>query len=55
MNLQPIRNHDDLQRAFARMDELWGAAIGTPEGDELDILAILIKRYEDEYFPTTKS
>ena len=51
MNLQPIRNDDDLQRAFARMGQLWGAAIGSPEGDELDILAILIERYEDEHFP----
>ncbi len=30
MNLQPICNYDDLQRLFGRMDELWGAAIGTP-------------------------
>ena len=51
MNIYPIRTHEDLQRAFIRMDELWGAAVGTPEGDELDILAILIERYEDEHFP----
>ncbi len=50
MNLQPIRNDDDLQRAFARMGQLWGAAIGSPEGDELDILATLRRRPFSNWF-----
>ena len=51
MNIQPIRNDADLERAFARMDTLWSAEEGTPEADELEILSILIERYEDEHYP----
>jgi len=47
----PIRNDDDLDRAFARIDELWGAEPGSPEGDELEVLAILIEAYEKEHHP----
>lgn len=55
MNIKPVRTDEDLKAAFARMDELWGAEIGTPEGDELDILALLIERYEDEHCPIPAS
>ena len=41
-----IDNDIDLQRALQRMDELWNAQSGTPEGDELDALADLIEAYE---------
>ncbi|MFD2190287.1 helix-turn-helix domain-containing protein [Pistricoccus aurantiacus] len=51
MNIQPIRNDADLDRAFARMEALWSAENGTPEADELEVLAILIERYEDERYP----
>lgn len=46
MNIQPIRTDDDLQRAFGRIDELWGATPGTAEGDELDVLVVLVEDYE---------
>lgn len=51
MEISPIRNDADLDRAFDRMETLWGAEDGTPEADELEILAILIERYEDEHYP----
>lgn len=51
MNLKPIRNETDLQNAFARMEELWGAQPGTARADELEVLAILIEKYEDQYYP----
>lgn len=50
MNLSIIRNDADLDRAFNRLDELWGAAPGTAESEELEILSILIERYEDEHY-----
>jgi len=46
MTIRPIRNDDDLAAAFARVDALWGAASGTPEGDELDVWMTLIEAYE---------
>jgi HTH-type transcriptional regulator/antitoxin HigA len=30
---------------------LWGAKIGTREGDRLDVLATLIDAYEAEHYP----
>lgn len=51
MNIQPIRNDADLERAFARMEALWSAEDGAPEADELEVLSILIERYEDEHYP----
>lgn len=50
MKLKPIRNDRDLHRALKRIDELWGAKPGTPRGDELDVLMLLVEKYEDEHF-----
>ncbi len=33
------------------METLWGSKRGTPEGDELDILATLLHNYEEVNFP----
>ncbi len=51
MKIKPIRSKKDYNDSISRMQELWGAKIGTPEGDELDILATLIDKYEEEKFP----
>jgi len=51
MAIRPIRSDDDLTEALRRLDALWGAATGTPEGDELDVLAVLIEDYETRHFP----
>jgi len=51
MNIKPIRNDADLRAALARLDQLWGASQDTPEGDELDVLALLVEKYEDEHYP----
>ncbi|MEO1246952.1 MAG: transcriptional regulator [Pseudomonadota bacterium] len=49
MRLKPIRNDRELNRALKRIDELWGAKPGTPRGDELDVLMLLVEKYEEEY------
>lgn len=33
------------------MERLWGAPLGTPEGDRLDVLATLVDAYENEHHP----
>lgn len=55
MNIQPIHNDADLDRAFARLEELWAADDGTPEADELEALSLLIKGYEDGHYPVDPS
>lgn len=49
--VKPIRSEADYERAMAEVKRLWGAKLGTPEGDRLDVLATLIDAYESEHFP----
>ncbi|MFZ0489623.1 MAG: helix-turn-helix domain-containing protein [Salegentibacter sp.] len=51
MRIKPIRNEEDYQSALQRLDEIFDAKRGTEEGDELEILAILVDNYENEHFP----
>lgn len=44
MNIKPIHSQEDLTAARARVEQLWGVPVGSPEGDELEILAILIEK-----------
>jgi len=51
MNIKPIRNNDDLQSAFKRLELVYQAQEGTPEADEMEILVTLIEAYEHKHFP----
>jgi len=49
--LRPLRNDEDYRAAMAEIDQIWGAEAGTPEGDRLEILAMLVERYERDRWP----
>jgi HTH-type transcriptional regulator / antitoxin HigA len=49
--LHPIRNEHERKAALARIDELMEAEDGSSEAAELQLLAILVERYEREAFP----
>lgn len=51
MNISPIRNQKDYNNALARLEEIFEAKKGSKEGDELEILSILIDDYENKNFP----
>jgi len=51
MKISPIRNEKDYQEALERLEEIFDAEKGTEKGDELEILSILIDKYENENFP----
>ena len=51
MNIAPIRNETDYQNALQRLEIIFDAKRGTENGDELEILSILIDKYENENFP----
>ncbi|HEY9184643.1 MAG TPA: helix-turn-helix domain-containing protein [Salegentibacter sp.] len=51
MKITPIRNEQDYQKALERLEVIFDAKRGTEEGDELEILSILIDNYENENFP----
>ena len=51
MELKPIRNKKEHQAALKEIEMLWKAKDGTPESDRLEVLALLVERYEQEHFP----
>ena len=51
MKLKVIKNKKDYQVAMERLEKIFDAKPGTPNGDELEILSILIDQYEKEHFP----
>jgi len=51
MNIKPINNEADYQQALKRLALIFDAKKGTEKGDELEILSILIDKYESEHFP----
>ena len=51
MNISPIKTEADYENALKRLEHIFDAKHGTKEGDELEILSILIEKYEDEVYP----
>jgi HTH-type transcriptional regulator / antitoxin HigA len=51
MNINLVKTPKDHRNALARIDELMEASEGTSEAIELEILAVLVERYEREAFP----
>src|SRR5882757_3121885 len=51
MNLKPIKTKKDYQQALARLEVIFDAKKESPEGEELEILGILIDQYENKHFP----
>ena len=51
MELKPIRNKREYQVALKEIDALWKAKDGTAESDRLEVLALLVERYEQDHFP----
>ena len=47
--VSPIRTEEDYEAALARITEILHAEVGTPEGDELDVLVDLVELYEDRH------
>jgi HTH-type transcriptional regulator/antitoxin HigA len=51
MTIKPIKNKKDYQKALERLEIIFDSKKGTTEGDELEVLGILIEKYEEEHFP----
>ncbi len=54
--LKPIKNNTQYEDALERVYELMQKALepGSEDSDELEVLSILIKEYENERFPIPK-
>jgi HTH-type transcriptional regulator/antitoxin HigA len=51
MEIKPIRTKADYERALREIERMWGAKEGTPQGNQLDVLATLVEAYERKHFP----
>lgn len=51
MRLKPIKTENDYNQALERLEQIFDSKPGTNEGDELEILGILIENYENKFFP----
>jgi HTH-type transcriptional regulator/antitoxin HigA len=54
MKAKLIKTESDYAAALARVDKLMDAKAGTPQGDELEVLSLLIHDYEERVFPIAK-
>ena len=52
VNIHPIRDDKDYEDALARVDALMelDPEFGTPQSDELEVLVLLIEKYEERHW-----
>src|SRR4051794_20645977 len=51
MDVKPIRTEKDHKAALEEIERIWDkAAPGTPQGDKLEVLSVLVDTYEREHF-----
>jgi HTH-type transcriptional regulator/antitoxin HigA len=51
MDIKAIKTEDDYNQALRRLENIFHAPVESNEGDEAEILSILIEKYEDEHYP----
>ena len=51
MTLKLLKTKKDYQAALDRLEIIFDAKPGTSQGDELEVLGILIDKYEQEHYP----
>lgn len=51
MEIKILKTEDDYEAALERIEALMDAAPGSSEEEELELLAMLVERYEAEHYP----
>ena len=51
MNIRPITNAEDYEAALERVQALMDAERDSPEGDELEVLTLVVEAYEEVQYP----
>jgi HTH-type transcriptional regulator / antitoxin HigA len=51
MKLKLIKTKKDYEQALSRLEEIFDAKKGSAEGDELEVLGLLIENYENHMYP----
>lgn len=51
MYIKAIKTEYDYIKALERLEDVFHAPVDSIEGDEAEVLSILIEKYEDEHYP----
>ena len=51
MNVKVIKTEEEYRKALKRLEKIFHAPIDSIEGDEADLLSILVEKYENEHYP----
>ena len=51
MKIKLIKNEQDYEKALERLEVVFNAPINSKEGDEAEILSMMIDNYENEHYP----
>jgi HTH-type transcriptional regulator/antitoxin HigA len=51
MDIRPIKTEKDYNKAFERLEQIFDAPVNSKEGDEAEILSLLIDSYENKFYP----
>ncbi|MNQ63894.1 Antitoxin HigA [compost metagenome] len=54
MNWKVLKTEEDYNKASIRMMGIFHAEPNTPEGDELDLLIVLVKDYDEKHYHLPK-
>ena len=54
MEIKPIKNQEEYEKAMRFLKTLWTSETNTAEGDQLELLILVIEKYEAEKFPFPK-
>jgi HTH-type transcriptional regulator/antitoxin HigA len=50
MNWKVLKTEDDYNKAATRLMEIFHTESNTPDSDELDLLTVLVKDYDDKHY-----
>ena len=51
MKIKPIKTEKDYEQALVRLEVIFDADSNSKEGDEAEILSLLIENYENQHYP----
>ena len=51
MEIRPIKTEKDYDKAMERLELIFDASPNSKEGDEAEILLLLIENFENKYYP----
>lgn len=51
MEVKVIKTEEDYNSALKRLEKIFDAPVNSQDGDEAELLTVLIEKYEEEHYP----